>query len=125
MTEDQLRAQLNAVYASSSWKITAPLRFCASFSLKTIRFRLFSPKKLTLAMIRHTVRQPWVERSGQRLLLRFPALKMRIKRVILSANNNAAAAYAFAIPMASEEQAITPAARAILHELRTAINSKK
>ncbi|MFZ6768261.1 hypothetical protein ACO0LM_14460 [Undibacterium sp. Di26W] len=26
MNEDQLRAELKAVYASSSWKITAPLR---------------------------------------------------------------------------------------------------
>lgn len=27
MNEDQLRAELEAVYASSSWKITAPLRY--------------------------------------------------------------------------------------------------
>ncbi len=27
MTEDQLRAELNAVYASTSWKLTAPLRY--------------------------------------------------------------------------------------------------
>ena len=27
MNEDQLRAELKAVYASSSWKLTAPLRY--------------------------------------------------------------------------------------------------
>ncbi|MFZ6658574.1 hypothetical protein ACO0LH_25325 [Undibacterium sp. TJN19] len=27
MNEEQLRAELDAVYASSSWKITAPLRY--------------------------------------------------------------------------------------------------
>jgi len=29
MTEERLKAQIEAIHASTSWKITAPLRYCA------------------------------------------------------------------------------------------------
>lgn len=31
MNEDQLRVQLEAVYSSTSWKVTAPLRFFSKY----------------------------------------------------------------------------------------------
>ncbi|HTD06468.1 hypothetical protein [Undibacterium sp.] len=47
MTEKQLQDQLDAVYASTSWKLTAPLRYCSAMfklfpALRTRVRRMFS-----------------------------------------------------------------------------------
>ena len=127
MTEQQLREQLDAVYASTSWKITAPLRFCASMlrsGAVTGNLR-FSLKKLILSAMRRASGQPRLRRFAQRIFLRFPNLKRQIQLAILSGNQNGSVANAPVFQIANNEQMMTPAARTILQKLRTAINDTK
>lgn len=48
MNEEQLRAQLDAIYASTSWRITAPFRWLVRLPRKTVEkltLLKMSPKK--------------------------------------------------------------------------------
>lgn len=122
MTEKQLREQLDAVYASTSWRLTAPLRFFVSL-LKGQGLRAIWPKQLIIAAMHRAAAQPRLRRLGQRVLTRFPNLRMRVRRAILRGNQGSFVAREAGL--ASDAQMLTPAARRILHELRTAIHHTK
>ncbi len=83
MLEDQLRAELNAVYNSLSWRITAPLRFL-SLQVKRL-IRLFrSPKQTIKALIHWSLRQPILVSLAKKFFHYFPNLKHRIRRIALN-----------------------------------------
>lgn len=124
MTEKQLREQLDAVYASSSWRITAPFRFFSTL-LKTGRFRIGSPKRLIFSLLHWSARKPSLRYWGQRLLRRFPKLERRVRHFVLSGNSVTQNLSSPHISLASEEHALTPTARAILAELRKTIHYTK
>lgn len=123
MTEQQLREQLDAVYASTSWKITAPFRFFVSL-IKSTGLRLGSPLKTFLAALHWAARQPRLRYWGLRILRRFPTLEKRIRNIILSRCGRAQSA--FPTPsLAQEEQLLTPAAQVIYREMRVAFQNAK
>lgn len=49
MNEDQLRGQLEAVYSSTSWKVTAPLRLFSK-CIKTLKRIIFNRNISTLTV---------------------------------------------------------------------------
>lgn len=124
MTEQQLREQLDAVYASTSWKITAPFRFFVSL-LKGRGLRGVWPRKLMLTVMHRAAAQPRLRLLGQRILIRFPNLKMYIRRAILRGNEGGYVLREAVCTKASDENMLTPAALSILHELRSAISYTK
>jgi hypothetical protein len=124
MTEKQLREQLDAVYASTSWKITSPLRLCVSL-MKSGGFRLGSPKKYLVAILYRALSQPQLRLWGQRLFRRFPKLKARVKRVILKFNSKALSDFSPKFPVSKTEQGLSLSSRTILKKLRSAIENKK
>jgi hypothetical protein len=124
MTEQQLREQLDAVYASTSWKITAPFRFFVSL-IKPSGFRIGSPKSYLSAIFFRVLSQPRFRRLGQRLLRRFPKLKVRAKNMILKLNSKALNDFAPSFPMSKTEQDLSPSSRTILKKLRSEIDRKK
>ena len=73
MNEEQLRAELAAVYASRSWRITAPLR--AVSSLVSL---LLHPRRLVGAILRWAVQIPLARRVGGSVLRAFPGLRRRV-----------------------------------------------
>ncbi|MFZ6818651.1 hypothetical protein [Undibacterium sp. Ji22W] len=57
MNEKQLRAELEAVYGSISWRITAPLRYFSAF-VKRYILRPLSPKVWLRAFVAFVLRRP-------------------------------------------------------------------
>ncbi|MFA9273534.1 MAG: hypothetical protein ACEQSE_01550 [Candidatus Aquirickettsiella gammari] len=57
MSEQQLRAELDAVYRSTSWRITAPLRYLSAFVRRSIWHRL-TPKVWLRVLIAFVLRRP-------------------------------------------------------------------
>jgi hypothetical protein len=64
MTNEQLRAQLDAMYASTSWRVTAPLRLVSTVA-RTSRLFIASPRPYTRHAVLGIVRRlaPRIRRS--------------------------------------------------------------
>jgi hypothetical protein len=78
MNEEQLRAELAAVYASRSWKITAPLRRIIDIARRSWRL-LREPRRIPGVILRRAGRYPAMRHLGGKFLLRVsPALHARV-----------------------------------------------
>ncbi len=124
MTEKQLREQLDAVYTSTSWKITAPLRFF-SLLLKSGGWRVISPRKMIFWAVNRIARQPRLRALARNVLRRFPRVACYFRKFILDNNLHALTSYIPTFSVARTEQDLTPHAFAILSELRAAIERQK
>jgi hypothetical protein len=123
MTEKQLREQLDAVYASTSWKITAPLRFFF-LMFKTKNGAFVTLKKTISRSVFYVASLPSVRKFVLVLLRKFPNTKKWLKKIILDTSRPAFSSATANFPVAREEQVMTPTARAILRELRAEIQKK-
>lgn len=75
MSDDKdLRRELDAVYASTSWRITAPLRLLNKL-LSYAR-----PRQFVLGLMRLVMARPAMRQLALNIVNRFPALKSRLKR---------------------------------------------
>ncbi len=81
MNEEQLRAQLAAVYASKSWRMTAPLRLSMGCLLR-IRNWVTHPRQTIGNGLRRLARNPRVRRMGPLISLHFPKLYVRLLRIV-------------------------------------------
>lgn len=124
MTEQQLHEQLDAVYASTSWKITAPLRFISSL-LKSRGWRSISPRKMIFWTVNRISRQPQLRSLVRNVLRRFPKVEIYLRQFILDNNQHALISYISTFSVARIEQDLTPSAFAILSELRATIKRQK
>lgn len=79
MNEKQLRAELDAVYSSSSWKMTAPFRYVTRTisSLKNTRFSL---RSLPGRVVRRVVAIPVIKNLALRILKYFPGIERRVRK---------------------------------------------
>jgi FkbM family methyltransferase len=73
---NQALMQLQAVYASISWRITAPIRAVGRLALKLSFRRLFQHAALYIR------RRPRLKNAALRILYLFPGLKSRLFRVV-------------------------------------------
>jgi hypothetical protein len=103
MPEDQLRKELDAVYNSLSWRITAPLRFL-SFWVKRVVCILRSPKQAFKALIHWGIRQAWLVTIARKFFSYFPGLKNRLRRFAL--NPSVSVMPTIAIPVSAKNEAI-------------------
>lgn len=155
MSEKKLRDELDAVYASTSWRVTAPIRSLGTM-IKAVRTKewlgLSSVKKVILNAARFALRQRALKFFSQLFLLPFPNAKRRIREAIIRSNENSLARVVpapslklneelsalpsintemlSAIEVTSEklmpgEEKLTAGARSILRDLRIAMNSRK
>ncbi|MCH8621912.1 hypothetical protein [Undibacterium sp. TS12] len=127
MNEEQLRAELKAVYGSVSWKITAPLRLLGkTFSM--LKNGGLNLRSLLVRTARYIARQPRIKQLGMKLLNYFPGVKRRLKRVLLA---NHAPAISTADPkfvVKSSRQgppSLSPKARLILSQLQAEMSRFK
>lgn len=131
MNEEQLRAELDSVYRSLSWRITAPLRYL-SLNVKRLRFALRSPKKALIRAIQLAIRNQKIAAFGRLVVNRFPALKSRLRASLGNVHAHAVS-YSPAlnqsttsdIPVATDVVALTPAAQEIYAMFQTFHITKK
>ena len=81
MNEDQYRAQLEAIYASKSWKITAPLRLIMSLMQRAITL-LADPFSWPGRLLRFAANQPVLRRYGKRFVQTFPHSRNRLLKTM-------------------------------------------
>ena len=125
MNEKQLRAELDAVYRSTSWRLTAPLR-ALSLLVRRLSFALKAPKQAMRRVLQKMASHPTLSALGRRVLLRFPGLKARIRRSLVtpvSVRPN----LDMADGKLDERQltSLSPAAQRIYHQLRSSVVVQK
>lgn len=75
--------QLEAVHASTSWRVTAPLRRVGSIARALRGNSLKESAKVALRhAARYVNRRPWLAKPALRALRRFPNLKLRLARSV-------------------------------------------
>ncbi|MFZ6875210.1 hypothetical protein ACO0LF_24350 [Undibacterium sp. Di27W] len=79
MNEKQLRAELDAVYASTSWKVMAPFRYVVG-KIIAIKNTKQSIRSLAGRMIRRAVAIPGIKNLALRILVYFPGIERRIRK---------------------------------------------
>jgi chemotaxis protein histidine kinase CheA len=117
----QALMQLQAVYTSTSWRITAPLRGLAGQAFKLSPQRLKPQIKL---LLRHAAlyvhRRPRLRNTAFAVLNRFPTLKQRLVSLITSTP----------VPTTNQQNGpaelaqLTPRARQIYADLKAAIEAR-
>lgn len=82
MNEEQLRAQLNAVYSSTSWRITAPLR-AMSRIVRAGGVSKAEVKARIVSILRFLSKSDFIRRAGKRILSYFPSLRAKVQGLLL------------------------------------------
>ncbi len=122
----QAKAALFAMHRSSSWRLTAPLRIIGRqmkilYQLpKTANSKTKEKIKLLLAHVKLYInRRPTLRRVALNVLVRFPSLARRIRRVTIAASP----AQRPLPPVATKLGNLTPRARHIYGDLTAAIEN--
>lgn len=119
MTEDQLRAELAEVHASTSWRVTAPLRLIGAL-VKRARFHAARPRRFFRAVLSRMVRSAALRKLGTKVLEPFPFLRDRVRRIALSHMLGPTLSTTVGYPVAETEIELSLPARRVLAELREA-----
>ena len=128
-------AKLQAVYASSSWKITRPLRGVESLLAgdfvdlgRTVTAARIKVKQLlrptVAAAISYVNARPILRNRIKWLVSNFPSLRQRLVRVALSSHGNSLESLVRQRERPFEQQNMTHRARQIFKDLKTAIDNK-
>jgi hypothetical protein len=119
MTEDQMRAELDAVYASTSWRITAPMRFVSGLikhrTLPALRLR-----QRLRGLLGRVIRNPLFRKAGSAVLRAFPSLREPLSRLARKYASAPASLSQAGLPSAQSEAVLSLQARQILAEIRQA-----
>ena len=127
MTEEQLRNELRAVYGSTSWRITAPLRAISSLirGEKTI-FHFLKPS--LLAIIKFAANRPLLQGLGRIILARLPTLRARVHRALtpvsIAVSTNSLFANGIDTVEVDSLKDMSPQALAIYSSMKKAIDNK-
>jgi len=136
MASFQYEAQLQAICASSSWKITRPLRVIKRLltgdSLVLVRLNSAAKLKtkrmlrpMIVAGIRYVNNRPVWRNRLKRLVEPFPTLREWLFRIALSPSGNWDYRVVTRQAESSVKQLITPRAREIYQDLKNAIEKDK
>jgi len=123
-----VRSELESVYASSSWRITAPLRG----SRRAVAQFLSAPRRVIrgplVGAIRFALGRPAVKRPIMRVLSHFPSLLLRLQRFAVRAGQ-ASQMGAFGDRQRTASHlangSLSPKSARVLDELVTAIKERQ
>lgn len=122
-TEAELKAQLDAMRASTSWRITAPLRLLARAMRGEWSQRLRA-RRLLDALLGRLARSALLRRSVNALLSPFPGLRARVRNAalphIVAATARPPLLHRAAAPGSAQAQ-LPRSARRVLADLRAAM----
>jgi O-antigen chain-terminating methyltransferase len=125
MNDKQLRAELDAVYRSTSWRITAPLRALSSLARRA-SFAFRAPKQAARRLLQKLASHPKLGAYGRRILLRFPTLKARIRQSLVAPSISKQSAISVDGKFDEGQLAsLSPAAQQIYHQLRPIVVVQK
>ena len=86
---EQLKQELQGVYASKSWRVTVPLRVVNRWRrlfLKAVSSLIFSFVRRSSSILRRAglrmASEPWLRRRAQRILQRLPAIHERTRQFL-------------------------------------------
>lgn len=120
MNEQQLREQLDAIYRSTSWRITSPLRWIGQINSKRQAF-VPTVKKHIVLLARLAVRNRILFQIGTKIISLFPGIRHRL-RIAVFFDQHQLDTVEF-IAEQDINNALTPAAHEISLQLFAAINS--
>lgn len=120
MNEDDLKAELDAVYGSTSWRVTKPLRWVGGV-LRRAAGLLTHPRASVRSAVSSAMRTPAVRQLAARALRPFPGLKARVRNLTIRHLEHVPS-NAGILPATNEEALLTSRAREVLAELRRAKN---
>jgi len=120
-TSEQVLLQLRAVYASTSWRITAPMRTVGHW-IKKISPAYFKPKVRLLAhhAALYVRCRPWLHRAALGFLHRFPFVR-RYVFTLLGVSSLQQGIFPVPQIVPTEYASLTPRARQIYTDLKAAI----
>ena len=134
VASNELLAQLHAVYASTSWRITKPLRAIKRFlsgdvsvlgrstaAVKLKAKQIFRP--LVASGIAYVKKKPALRNRLKRVLAKFPALHQRLLRVAMNEGAFRPASLK-QCALSPELHAMAPRTRQIYRDLKAAIENK-
>jgi hypothetical protein len=119
----QYSLHIAEIHASTSWRVTAPLR-SVGLVVKALRsdpLKANVKRGLRLAG-RHVIRRPWLAKPARAILNRFPHLKRRLTRVVSGLESHSAQS---ALVVPSDAVHLTPHAREIYAGLKTAVERRR
>ncbi|WP_394777604.1 hypothetical protein [Undibacterium sp.] len=120
MTEEQLKAQLDAIYSSTSWKLTSPLRYTAAM-LKSSQLRATSVRRVLFGFIRGLGRLPLIRKAGAQILKLVPGLRSRVRNVVLAERLEHLLPRPSLIKQSVGMSELSPSAQAIFIKLQAAM----
>jgi hypothetical protein len=104
----------------ASWKIAAPLRAVATFAQRCGGL-VAHPRRFAGGLIRRMARYAVVRQIGARLLVPFPSMRERVRRIASTSAPSDMSPGQAGHPKAVTEDSLSLPARAILAELRAAM----
>ena len=132
---EELTKWLQAVYSSTSWRVTAPLRFAKKALVRTmgvarravvgtVRLLPRLGLKILAKIARWAAKDPRLRSLVKKLLSRSPALRARVRRLIAPQAPGGTAVVPASESLAKVEEGKLPeSARAVLAELKAALKS--
>lgn len=122
MNENDLKAELEAVYRSTSWRVTMPLRWVGGVFKRSAGL-LAHPRAAARAVLGSIVRTQAIRQLAVRALQPFPGLKARVRNLTIR-HLEYVPPNAGILPATKEEASLTLRAREVLAELRRSTNYK-
>lgn len=126
MNEKQLRAELDAVYGSISWRITAPLRHLSAF-VKRFILRPLSPKVWLRLLISFVLRRPTLVTYIKRILSSTPSMKRWAQSLTYRATQVEQQAYVppnLELPQENQLPMMSTSSAMLYRELQCAIKER-
>lgn len=121
MSDQDLQAQLEAIHKSTSWKITAPLRFVSRLFSGELSVKSIA-KKIIVSIARLAVKNPILSRVGTKLLIFSPQLRTSLRHNVYAEPQVATTKNVVTLASVHYgEKELSPKAQAILSDLKFAI----